>query len=68
MHCVEFLINLWFLESAFNFKQMNRLSSKMKNSCSFLDTPDGSVAVEVQALMDSLLSRVEASVANVDKL
>jgi hypothetical protein len=46
---------------------MNRLSSKMKKSCSFLDTPDGSVAVEVQALMDSLLSRVEASVANVDK-
>jgi hypothetical protein len=55
-----------FIESAFNFKQMNRLSTKMKKSCSFLITPDGSVEDEVQALMDSLLMRVEASVANVD--
>jgi hypothetical protein len=38
----------------------------MKKSCSFLITPDGSVEDEVQALMDYLLMRVEASVANLD--
>jgi hypothetical protein len=40
------------------FQANELLSSKMKNSCSSMDTPDGSVQVEVQALMDSLLLRV----------
>jgi hypothetical protein len=44
---------------------MNRLSTKMKTSCTFLDSPldEGSVSLVVETVLDSLKKRVEAAVA-----